>query len=88
MIEHTPGPWKAIYVGCNDWDLIGPVTEQDWKLAAAAPELLKALMRLMRSFPTDTDLLEAQWDGHEIEEAMSAHDAARAAIDKVKGENT
>lgn len=43
MNEHTPGPWKAIYVGCSDWDLSGPVTEQDWKLAAAAPDLLEAL---------------------------------------------
>ena len=43
MSNHTPGPWKAVYVGCSDWDLIGPVTEQDWKLAAAAPDLLEAL---------------------------------------------
>ncbi len=43
MNEHTPGPWKAVYVGCSDWDLSGPVTEQDWKLAAAAPDLLDAL---------------------------------------------
>jgi hypothetical protein len=43
MNKHTPGPWKAVYVGCSDWDLSGPVTEQDWKLAAAAPDLLEAL---------------------------------------------
>ena len=43
MSNHTPGPWKAVYVGCSDWDLNGPVTEQDWKLAAAAPDLLEAL---------------------------------------------
>lgn len=43
MSNHTPGPWKTIYVGCSDWDLIGPATEQDWKLAAAAPDLLEAL---------------------------------------------
>ena len=43
MNEQTPGPWKAVYVGCSDWDLSGPVTEQDWKLAAAAPDLLDAL---------------------------------------------
>ena len=49
MNEHTTGPWKAVYVGCSDWDLIGPVTEQDWKLAAAAPELLDALMSIAKN---------------------------------------
>lgn len=43
MSNHTQGTWKAVYVGCSDWDLSGPVTEQDWKLAAAAPDLLEAL---------------------------------------------
>jgi hypothetical protein len=43
MDKHTQGPWKAIYVGCGDWDLNGPVTQEDWVLAAAAPELLEAL---------------------------------------------
>ena len=47
MNEHTTGPWKAVYVGCSDWDLSGPVTEQDWKLAAAAPDLLQALTLLV-----------------------------------------
>lgn len=49
MSEHTPGLWKAVYVGCSDWDLSGPVTEQDWKLAAAAPELLDALMSIAKN---------------------------------------
>ncbi len=47
MSKHTPGPWKAVYVGSSDWDLDGPVTEQDWKLAAAAPDLLEALKELL-----------------------------------------
>ena len=47
MSNHTPDPWKAVYVGCSDWDLIGPVTEQEWRLAAAAPDLLQALTLLV-----------------------------------------
>lgn len=45
--KHTPGPWKAVYVGCGDWDLTGPTTQEDWILAAAAPDLLEALKRVM-----------------------------------------
>ena len=55
MSKHTPGPWKAVYVGSSDWDLEGPITEADWTLAAAAPELLAAL-KLAKSIiahPTD-----------------------------------
>ncbi len=45
--QHTPGPWKAVYVGCGDWDLTGPATQEDWTLAAAAPDLLDALEGVM-----------------------------------------
>jgi len=47
MSKHTPGPWKAVYVGSSDWDLDGPTTREDWTLAAAAPDLLEALRLLV-----------------------------------------
>jgi len=78
MSKHTPGPWRAIYVGCSDWDLDGPVTEQDWKLAAAAPELLSALQSLI-------DMDVAYQRGPKVEEAVQG---ARAAIAKVTGNTT
>ncbi len=77
MNEHTPGPWKAVYVGCSDWDLNGPVPEQDWKLAAAAPELLAALQAIVKS-------LVDQDDEGMIEHAQQMIDA-RAAIAKATG---
>lgn len=40
MNENTREPWKAIYIGSGDWDLEGPVTQKDWKIAASAPDLL------------------------------------------------
>lgn len=40
-------PWEAVYIGCGDWDLKGPVTREDWKLAAAAPDLLEALKDML-----------------------------------------
>lgn len=39
-----------------------------------------ALAELVRNFPTDTDLIEAGWLPHEIDAAMNAYDAARAAL--------
>ena len=69
MNKHTPGPWKAVYVGCSDWDLSGPTTQEDWKLAAAAPDLLEALEFIIRGVP-DT------WEGVQ---------KARAAIAKATG---
>lgn len=42
--QHAPRSWRAVYIGCGDWDLEGPVSQQDWDLAAAAPALLDALL--------------------------------------------
>jgi hypothetical protein len=42
--------------------------------------LADALERLMRNFPTDTDMLEAGWTGAEVECACQAHDAARETL--------
>jgi hypothetical protein len=66
MNKHTPGPWTAYYMGCSDWDLNGPVTQEDWVLAAAAPELLAALIGVVRV----------------ADRATVEFDAARAAIAK------
>ena len=38
--------WSSIYIGYGDWDLVGPETQEDWTLAAAAPELLDAMKLL------------------------------------------
>lgn len=77
MIEHTPGPWKAIYVGCGDWDLNGPVTQEDWVLAASAPDLLNALKRAL-------DVIEGEYpkDQYELYGVSKMH----AAIAKATGE--
>lgn len=67
----SPGPWKMIYVGGGDWDLQGPVTQEDWTLAAAAPDLLEAL----------EDMLG--WQTLAPDDVVAA---ARAAIAKALGE--
>ncbi len=80
MADHTPGPWKAVYVGCSDWDLDGPTTQEDWTLAAAAPDLLDALQAIVKS-------LSDQDDEGLIEHAQQMIDA-RAAIAKATGEQS
>ena len=70
--QHTPGPWEAVYVGSGDWDLRGPVTRKDWKLAAAAPDLLETLKRLRE--------MCADFGAH------TACEVASAAIFKATGE--
>jgi hypothetical protein len=82
-MSHTPGPWKAVYVGSSDWDLDGPVTEQDWKLAAAASELLEALKNLEKEFRKVYPIYYyAEPWGHETNVPLQA---ARAIIAKAEG---
>jgi hypothetical protein len=73
-MSHTPGPWKAVYVGSSDWDLDGPVTQEDWTLAAAAPDMLEAL----------ETIVSTERDRHGYHPAWT--DQARAAIAKARGE--
>lgn len=51
-------------------------------VARSEPSMREALIRLLRSFPTDTDLSEAGWDRPDIEEACNAYDFAKSAIGK------
>ncbi len=81
MSKHTPGPWKAVYVGSSDWDLDGPTTQEDWTLAAAAPDLLDALLQMFASIPP------YRQDGTPtIPDAVV--EIANAAIAKATGERT
>jgi hypothetical protein len=52
------------------------------RLIAAAPDLLKALKNLCRTFPTDSDMIAAGWDGLDVSSACSAYDEAKAVIAK------
>ena len=79
MSKHTSGPWKAIYVGCGDWDLQGPVTQEDWTLAAAAPDLLEALMMAVSALGR-SDYIQMDGDSFDVIEVSSA------AIAKARGE--
>lgn len=55
------------------------------RLIAAAPDLLESAIQILHNFPTDCDLIEAGWGPLEIEQAMQAHDNARAVIAKATG---
>lgn len=55
------------------------------QLVEMVKELQSVTRRLMRSFPTDSDMEEAGWEQCEIDEACNAHDAARAALAKCEG---
>jgi hypothetical protein len=74
----------AEHLECNDANMEAQneAAAELRRLHALNAELVEALIRLMRSFPTDSDLHEARWDDVEIEEAMNAHEKAHAALAK------
>jgi len=80
--QHTLKTWRVIYVGSSDWDLDGPITQEDWQLAAAAPDLLGAL-HAMLSYTAELDPMQGL-DGHD----NPAVNQASAAIAKATGKNT
>ncbi len=47
-------------------------------------DLRLAITKLLRVFPTDTDMQEAGWTSKEIEVACNAYDYARSALNKEK----
>jgi len=49
-------------------------------------DLIAALERLMRSYPTDHDMYAAGWNQSQVDEACNAYDAARAALAEAKGD--
>ncbi|MGA0610047.1 hypothetical protein [Caldimonas sp. KR1-144] len=51
--------------------------------AAEIERLTKALRRLCRSFPTDTDMVSAGWSAAEIEEGCAAHAAAYGILKEI-----
>jgi hypothetical protein len=70
------------------WVSYGPCREANARLIAAAPELLEALIRMCQVFPTDIDMAEAGWNAREIDDACTAHEVARAAIQKATAGET
>jgi hypothetical protein len=47
---------------------------------ARLAEVLEALARMCRNFPTDSDMAEAGWTAREISDACDAYDAAQALV--------
>jgi hypothetical protein len=82
MSKHTPGPWEydmkneAVYAGRNTIVYEGNANEADYRLIAAAPELLEALQEILDYSGGADNALEDEY----------VMDRARAAIAKATGE--
>lgn len=86
MSKHTPGPWHVrgnkIVIDVMDFSIaeikdFGVATIPNARLIAAAPDLLEALSKLVE-IEDGPGMAVIGWS--------DAMDAARAAIDKAKGE--
>lgn len=99
--QHTPGPWNYNDAGLAVLSLFAADDKGLWHgsrsteeqransiLCAAAPELLEALIRVAKVFPTDADMAEAGWTGEEITAACAVYDFARSAIAKATATTT
>ena len=93
MADHTPGPWRVLYPGIYDvenpypiakvhkTDRSGTEIDANARLIAAAPNMLAALKEII------SILGGTCWDGCRKRDCRSVR-VARAAIAKVKGEDT
>lgn len=98
MTEHTPGPWEAYKTSPTDshgWGVAagsrGCITcsvahEADARLIAAAPDLLAALEAWGQAVTSADGRLLTFFPGIVENAVAEAHDAARAAIAKARGE--
>lgn len=72
IIEHDPTP-EELFIVLDD--------------LPALLDCAEALARLHRNTPTLADMMEAGWDGSEINEAMEAHEQAIAALSTLNGKS-
>lgn len=61
-------------------DLLAGAIAEVVRLDRVNAELRKALVEVLRNFPTDDDLMEAGWSAFDIEAACKSYDDARAAL--------
>jgi len=90
MIKHTPGPWSydsldrvVIRAGIEDIaHMDRSASDDDARLIAAAPELLEALEKLLKTVENNW-LADEEWDPEE----WQCYDEFREVIAKARGES-